>query len=71
MGLIIKPNHFHIKVLFLNSVNNSVSETQPLFHGPLGLMDDEFEICMGRDAVLQQQLVTVSSGLFPPVTQLV
>ncbi|GFW45320.1 hypothetical protein TNCV_4734271 [Trichonephila clavipes] len=34
VGFVTKPNYIHIKVLFVNSVGNSVGETQQLFHGP-------------------------------------
>ncbi|GFW87899.1 hypothetical protein TNCV_1360031 [Trichonephila clavipes] len=71
VGLIAKSNHVNIKVLVVNSVDDQefcfVDKTQH----PVAWVVVRFEFCMGRDANLQQQFFTVSSGLLPPVEQLV
>ncbi|GFR17030.1 hypothetical protein TNCT_151161 [Trichonephila clavata] len=33
-GFVAKPNHILIRILYVDPVDNSVHETQPLFHGP-------------------------------------
>ena len=61
-SFVVKPNRIHMKVLFLNSVNNSVSERQLLYEQAWGLMGDEFEYYTRRDAVPQQQFVAMIPG---------